>query len=270
MYCDCTVSTYKIAKSVQDTAVSWTPSKTLDKTLRAIINAAFLMPNIAYYGSSTLPQTVITVARASGSKDLPEDDVAQDILLSWIGDKINNARYQIKKMITESLIPASYLENIAELARDLLKAHAKQFKPTLGLYLRLALIRSHIPKNHQPKQFWRMVDDDLEGFAKMEPETALNNLMTLYYEDTDDHGDPAKSSFKLSEVHIGEQRPKWYQPLHDQVSRVQRVEPTRAKRKRDDDDDEDEEDGEGEGQGEGEEHPGPQDDEHEPDDVPAV
>ncbi|KAK7013589.1 hypothetical protein R3P38DRAFT_2788468 [Favolaschia claudopus] len=109
------------------------------KLLRPIIHAALLMPNIKYY-SGNLSSTIMTVAETSNVKQMPNDDEERDALASWLNKEINNARYQLKKTIAESLTPGNELKNIAVLTDRLISKLGKQFNATLSIYLRVAFI----------------------------------------------------------------------------------------------------------------------------------
>ncbi|KAK7012713.1 hypothetical protein R3P38DRAFT_1580776 [Favolaschia claudopus] len=230
------------ATSAQAKASNYTPSKTLEKSLRSIIHTALLMPNIKYY-SGNLSSIIMTVAETN-VKQMPKDDDEQDALASWLNKEINNARYQIKKTIAESLNPGNELKNIAVLTDRLFSKLGKDFKPTLSVYMRLAFIRAEIAKNHKADKFWGIVDDELEGMHKHGPAGFVDDLTTVYEEDVENHGDPANSKCAPSTEMVGDKKPRWYQSLHDNVSKIQRIKARIAatKRKRGDDGEEDEED----------------------------
>ncbi|KAK6966744.1 hypothetical protein R3P38DRAFT_2815807 [Favolaschia claudopus] len=214
-------------KSIQEVALSWTPSKNLSKSLRAIIQAALLMPNIKYY-SGNLSSIIMTAADAGGIKQLPKEDDDCDALASWLNGEINNGRYLLKKTITESLSPGHELANIADLTDRLVAKLGKQFSPTLGIYFRIAFIRSEIKKNHKGDKFWGAVDDELD---KMHASGSEEYIDDLYMRKTSTH--------TLSTDMIGEKKPNWYQLLHDNLSKIQRIK-VRAKRKREEEEEEEE------------------------------
>ncbi|KAK7035084.1 hypothetical protein R3P38DRAFT_2772113 [Favolaschia claudopus] len=199
------------------------------------------MPNIKYY-SGNLSSTIMTVAETSIVKQMPNDDEERDALASWLNKEINNARYQLKKTIAESLTPGNELKNIAVLTDWLISKLGKQFNATLSIYLRVAFIRAEIVKNHKADKFWAAADDELEKMHNRGPQGFVDDLTTLYEEDIEAHGDPANSKCTPSTEIVGDKKPRWYQPLHDNVSKIQRIKiRTASKRKRGDEEEDEEE-----------------------------
>ncbi|KAJ7231851.1 hypothetical protein B0H12DRAFT_1146168 [Mycena haematopus] len=212
-----------VNKSTEERSENWTASTKLAKTIRKFIYAVLLLPNIQYY-CGTVESTVISAMRASGVKELPDvDSLECDQLTSFVAREFSLARYAIKKMIQNSVDETKGTEtrHIAALAEELLK-HALNVKPMLGLWYRLALIRSHIALNHSTAEFWDQVDKQLEELHHQPPNEYVDALETVYEEDLKAFGDPAKRTFKPGD-HVNASSPKWLQNLSALAPKVQRV-----------------------------------------------
>ncbi|KAJ7438297.1 hypothetical protein B0H11DRAFT_2206218 [Mycena galericulata] len=177
----------QINKLTQDTTESWSPTNALEKASRRFIYSFLLLPNIQLY-AGTLVDALLLAMRAVGTSDLPNaDSIHVDELNSWLGDEVSQARYAIKKKIGENIDL-----NVAELAAELVsQVHAQHVPATLGLYMRLALIRRNITLKHNPNKFWGKVDEELESFRAEGSQAFIDSIQVLYEDDIAQYGDPS-------------------------------------------------------------------------------
>ncbi|KAJ6563258.1 hypothetical protein B0H10DRAFT_1966155 [Mycena sp. CBHHK59/15] len=232
----------QLSKLTQNTAESWTASSALEKTARRNIYSLLLLPNVHFY-SGTLVEVLLLAMHTVNTPDLPKpDSIHADELGTWLGEEISQARYAIKKTIGEN----SGL-NVADLAAELLSlAHAHHVPATLGLYMRLALLRRHLALKHNPNSFWGKVDDELEAFREGGSEAYVEyfSLMKdIYDDDIQEFGDPSTTEHTVKSFTDPDCTcPRWLRELYivaPQVKRLPKKKSKAKKRKRITSDDED-------------------------------
>ncbi|KAJ7235143.1 hypothetical protein B0H12DRAFT_1238825 [Mycena haematopus] len=222
----------QLSKLTQDTAESWTPSSALEKASRRNIHSFLLLPNIQLY-AGTLGDAILLAMRAANTPDLPNpDSVHVDELVTWLSEEISQARYAMKKKIIENA-----RLNVAELAAELLShAHSHHVPHTLGLYMRLALLRRHIGLNHNANAFWGKVDDEMEEFRGGGSEAFVDLMEGLYEDDIKDFGNPATTEYTIkSFTDPNFNCPQWLRELYrvaPQVKRLPKQKGRNKKRKR--------------------------------------
>ncbi|KAJ6600734.1 hypothetical protein B0H10DRAFT_2230823 [Mycena sp. CBHHK59/15] len=184
----------QLSKLTQNTAEAWTPSNVLEKTARHNIYSLLLLPNIQLY-AGTLGDVILLAMRAAGTPDLPDSDsVHVDELTAWLGEEISQARYAIKKKIIENAGA-----NVAEMAEVLVSlVHTQHVPHTLGLYMRLALLRRHIGFNHSANVFWGKVDDELEAFREGGTQSFVELLEDIYADDIEKFNDPSTTEYMVA------------------------------------------------------------------------
>ncbi|KAJ7144227.1 hypothetical protein C8R44DRAFT_846145 [Mycena epipterygia] len=228
----------QLSKLTQNTAEAWTPSSALEKTARRNIYSLLLLPNIQLY-AGTLVDVILLAMRAVGTPDLPDSDsVHVDELTAWLGEEISQARYAIKKKIIENAGA-----NIAEMAEVLVSlVHTQHVPHTLGLYMRLALLRRHIGLNHSANAFWGKVDNELEAFREGGTQSFVELLEDIYADDIEQFNDPSTTEYTVkSFTDPNFTCPRWLRELYKvapQVKRLPKQKSKTKKRKRSEDDDE--------------------------------
>ncbi|KAJ7852594.1 hypothetical protein B0H13DRAFT_1904495 [Mycena leptocephala] len=214
----------QLSKLTQNTAEAWTPSSALEKAARRNIYSLLLLPNIQLY-AGTLADVILLAMRAAGTPDLPDSDsVHVDELTAWLGEEISQARYAIKKKIIENA-----RANVAEMAEALHIPH------TLGLYMRLALLRRHIGLNHSANAFWGKVDNELEAFREGGTQSFVELLEDIYADDIEQFNDPSTTEY------AGNLSPTRTSPARagsESFKRLPKQKSKTKKRKRSEDDDE--------------------------------
>ncbi|KAJ6557198.1 hypothetical protein B0H10DRAFT_2446173 [Mycena sp. CBHHK59/15] len=161
--------------------------------------------------------------KCSKVKGLPEEDdtVAVDLVLAKIRDKGTHYRNVYKpKFVKESMEKDSPFENIAALSHKLIKS--TNVKATVQLYQRVALICWCLKEypTVEDDDFWPKVDETIAKFRKDSNNLDELNLCfnTIYEDDKEAHGDPAKTDFKTVE---SEGVPGWQATLHKHARNVQ-------------------------------------------------
>ncbi|KAJ6539947.1 hypothetical protein B0H10DRAFT_1933886 [Mycena sp. CBHHK59/15] len=160
--------------------------------------------------------------KCSKVKGLPEEDdtVAVDLVLAKIRDKGTHYRNVYKTKVKESMEKDSPFENIAALSHKLIKS--TNVKATVQLYQRVALIRWCLKEypTVEDDDFWPKVDETIAKFRKDSNNQDELNLCfnTIYEDDKEAHGDPAKTDFKTVE---SEGVPGWQATLHKHARNVQ-------------------------------------------------
>ncbi|KAJ7835608.1 hypothetical protein B0H13DRAFT_2369256 [Mycena leptocephala] len=229
----------QLSKLTQNTAEAWTPSSALEKAARRNIYSLLLLPNIQLY-AGTLADVILLAMRAAGTPDLPDSDsVHVDELTAWLGEEISQARYAIKKKIIENA-----RANVAEMAEALVSlVHTQHIPHTLGLYMRLALLRRHIGLNHSANAFWGKVDNELEAFREGELRALSSALLEdIYADDIEQFNDPSTTEYAVkSFTDPNFTCPRWLRELYKMAPQVKRLPKQKSKtkkRKRSEDDDE--------------------------------
>ncbi|KAJ7477105.1 hypothetical protein B0H11DRAFT_2234583 [Mycena galericulata] len=132
-------------------------------------------------------------------KGLPEEDdtVAVDLVLAKIRDKGTHYRNVYKTKVKESMEKDSAIENIAALSHNLIKST-------------------------NDDGFWPKVDETIAKFRKDSNNQDEFNLCfnTIYEDDKEVHGDPAKTDFKTVE---SEGVPGWQATLRKHAGNVQPI-----------------------------------------------
>ncbi|KAJ6575864.1 hypothetical protein B0H10DRAFT_1938765 [Mycena sp. CBHHK59/15] len=187
--------------------------------------------NINLTGASPVENFTFTVdtgrtethwQKCSKVKGLPEEDdtVAVDLVLAKIRDKGTHYRNVYKTKVKESMEKDSPFENIAALSHKLIKS--TNVKATVQLYQRVALIRWCLKEypTVEDDDFWPKVDETIAKFRKDSNNQDELNLCfnTIYEDDKEAHGDPAKTDFKTVE---SEGVPGWQATLHKHARNVQ-------------------------------------------------
>ncbi|KAJ7737210.1 hypothetical protein B0H14DRAFT_3516346 [Mycena olivaceomarginata] len=220
----------KLEASAANQTATWEVSATLKKCIRKYAWALLLLPTIHYY-AGTVEDAIIVAMTSSNVPDVPDADGPEHaVFLGRVGHEVTNGRYAMKKRIIASLTDKE-LENIAKLAEDLLHYTDGKVRPTLGLYMRLAFIRSHLARKHGEKEFWYKVDDELETFRKGGPGMLLSSLEVIYDDDIEEHGKPEDARIPLGDqVHSGD--PKWLQRINTEASKIKRAVKKQGKKRK--------------------------------------
>ncbi|KAJ7078982.1 hypothetical protein C8R43DRAFT_965920 [Mycena crocata] len=219
----------QISKLTQDTTESWSPTRVLEKASRHFIYSLLLLPNLQLY-SGTLAEAILLAMRAVNTPDLPSaDSIHVDELSSWLGDEISQARYAIKKK--------NIGLNVADLAAELLsQAHAQHVPATLGLYMRLALIRRNVAQKHNANKFWGKIDEEMEAFRAEGSQAFIDAIQDLYEADVAQYSDPSSTDHTLqSFADPNFACPRWLRELHSvalQVKALPKQKSKSRKRKR--------------------------------------
>ncbi|KAJ7343867.1 hypothetical protein DFH08DRAFT_1009002 [Mycena albidolilacea] len=222
----------QLSKLTRNTTESWTPSSALEKASRRSIYSLFLLPNLQLY-SGTLVDVLLLAMRAVNTPDLPNaDSIHADELGTWLGEEISQARYAIKKKIIENA-----RLNVAELAAELLSlVHAHHVPATLGLYMRLALLRRHIGLKHNANSFWGKVDQEMETFREGGSQDFVDLMQVIYEDDVREFGDPSTTGHTVkSFTDPNFTCPQWLRELFavaPQVKRLPKQKGKNRKRKR--------------------------------------
>ncbi|KAJ7243118.1 hypothetical protein B0H12DRAFT_1074097 [Mycena haematopus] len=219
----------QLSKLTQNTAEAWTPSSALEKAARRNIYSLLLLPNIQLY-AGTLADVILLAMRAVSTPDLPDSDsVHVDELMAWLGEEISQARYAIKKKIIENA-----RANIAEMAEELVSlVHTQHIPHTLGLYMRLALLRRHLALKHSANSFWGKVDNELEAFREGGTQTFVNLLEDIYEDDVREFGDPSKTEYRVkSFTDSNFTCPRWLRELYKVAHQVKCLPKQKSKNKK--------------------------------------
>ncbi|KAJ7092341.1 hypothetical protein B0H15DRAFT_833587 [Mycena belliarum] len=219
----------QLSKLTQNTAEAWTPSNALEKTARRNIYSLLLLPNIQLY-AGTLGDVILLAMRAASTPDLPDSDsVHVDELTAWLGEEISQARYAIKKKIIENAGA-----NVADIAEVLVSlVHTQHVPHTLGLYMRLALLRRHIGFNHSANAFWGKVDDELEAFREGGTQSFVELLEDIYADDIEQFNDPSTTEYTVkSFTDPNFTCPRWLRELYKVAPQVKRLPKQKSKSKK--------------------------------------
>ncbi|KAJ7208510.1 hypothetical protein GGX14DRAFT_395666 [Mycena pura] len=219
----------QLSKLTQTTAESWTASSALEKTVRRFIYSLLLLPNVHFY-AGTVAEVLLLAMHNANTPDLPgPDGIQHDELLAWLGEEISQARYVIKKTIVDNLnLP------VADLAAELLSLpHARHVPSTLGLRMRLSLLRRHIGLKHNSNSFWKTVDDELEAFREDGSEAYVDLMKDLYDEDREQYKDPTGTDPPTQSFNDPDFKcPKWLAELHNIAPQVKRLAKKKSKAKK--------------------------------------
>ncbi|KAJ7505903.1 hypothetical protein B0H11DRAFT_2186562 [Mycena galericulata] len=214
--------TDKVNKLHQDTVAAWEPSTALQKAGRKNVYSALLLPNIHFY-SGNVDEVILHAMRHAEIPEVPvEGGIGSDEFLAWLGREISLARSNIKKTIGENM-----KTNVSELANILLSdTHAQHVPLTLGLLMRIALLRCHVGMNHSSNTFWNKVDEELEVFTENGPDEFVENLETLYELDIQANGDPSEAQNDRTIESFNDPNltcPSWLKHLHSFAPQVKRA-----------------------------------------------
>ncbi|KAJ6482711.1 hypothetical protein C8R45DRAFT_307051 [Mycena sanguinolenta] len=219
----------QLSKLAQNTAEAWTPTTGLEKAARRHIYSLLLLPNVQLY-AGTLGDVILVAMRASNIPDLPDaDSVHIDELAAWLGEEISQARYAVKKKIIENA-----RSNVADMAADLLTiAHARHVPHTLGLYMRLALLRRHLGLQHSVNAFWGKVDDEMEESRKGGSQSFVDLLEVIYEDDVGEFKDPSTTEHPLKSFSDANFTcPKWLRELYKVAPQVKRLPKQKSKKRK--------------------------------------
>ncbi|KAJ7456257.1 hypothetical protein B0H11DRAFT_1925788 [Mycena galericulata] len=219
----------QLSRLTQNTAEAWTPSSALEKALRRNIYSLLLLPNVHLY-AGTLGDVILVAMRSVGTPELPDSDsVHVDELVAWLNEEISQARYAIKKKIIENS-----RSNIADMAEELLSiTHARHVPHTLGLYMRLALLRRHLAFKHSGNMFWGKVDDEMEESRQGGAQGLMDLLEEIYEDDIQQFEDPSKTEHTLkSFADPNFNCPRWLRELHKVAPQVKRLSKQKGKNKK--------------------------------------
>ncbi|KAJ7800654.1 hypothetical protein B0H14DRAFT_3784920 [Mycena olivaceomarginata] len=217
----------QLSKLTQNTAEAWAPSGSLERAARRNIYSLVLLPNVHLYAGTSGD----LVMRAVATLDLlNSDSVHVDELVAWLNEEISQARYAIKKKIIENS-----RSNVADIAEELLSLTHAHFVPhTLGLYMRLALLRRHLALNHTTNAFWGKVDNEMEDARAAGGAQSLVDLLeTIYEEDIEEFEDPAKTEHTVkSFTDPSFDCPLWLRELHKVAPQVKPLPKQKGKSKK--------------------------------------
>ncbi|KAJ6511060.1 hypothetical protein C8R45DRAFT_1162480 [Mycena sanguinolenta] len=221
----------QLNKLTQNTTEAWAPSSSLEKAACRNIYSLLLLPNVHLY-AGTLGDVILLAMRAVATPDLPNSDsVHVDELVAWLNEEISQARYAIKKKINEHSCG-----NMADIAEELLSlTHARFVPHTLGLYMRLALLRRHLALNHTANAFWGKVDNEMQdAHADGGGAQGLVELLeAIYEEDIEEFEDPAKTEHTVkSFMDPSFNCPLWLQELHKVAPQVKPLPKQKGKNKK--------------------------------------
>ncbi|KAJ7189317.1 hypothetical protein GGX14DRAFT_580794 [Mycena pura] len=244
----------QILEMQEHRAQNWSMTSTQKDAAKEYTRAILLLPNTQFY-SGSVEATIITAMRANKKiTGLPSEDGPDAKTLKQAIGRILSQEKNIKDSTTTTDVAA---QNIAVLAESALSM-STHVKPTLGLYYRLAFIRTHVRKNHSDHRFWAEVDAELEILHDAGPTEFVSAMDTNLEDDMELFGHYTKSTVKhhLGSV-ITSSTPAWLKKLYDLAPRIQRISTsskTRGVKRRRIQVAEPENDGEGEGAGEGDDN----------------
>ncbi|KAJ7213833.1 hypothetical protein GGX14DRAFT_563409 [Mycena pura] len=208
---------------------TWEPMKELTKAMKKIIRAFLTAPNLRYYGGS-LAATIVDAMQKSDIPNLPDDDALMQEKLSH---PISVDKNTIKATIKMSMHVENIEErNIAWVTFKIMKSLGIVGDPTLGLYWRIAHIRSELAKNHPNGTFWDEVDKTLDDYHKEGAAEFVLCLKENFKDDIAKYGDPAKIDYKLTAKALPDKAPKWMWSAHELAPKVRRVDAAFKSRKR--------------------------------------
>ncbi|KAJ7760289.1 hypothetical protein DFH07DRAFT_771917 [Mycena maculata] len=180
--------------------------------------------------AGTLGDVILLAMRASNIPDLPDaDSVHIDELAAWLGTEISQARYAVKMKIIENA-----RSNVADMAADLLSiSHARQVPHTLGLYMRLALLRRHLGLKHSANAFWGKVDDEMEDARKGGSQSFVDLLEVIYEDDVGEFKDPSITEHRVKSFSDPTFTcPKWLRELYKVAPQVKRLPKQKSKKRK--------------------------------------
>ncbi|KAJ7306670.1 hypothetical protein DFH08DRAFT_824623 [Mycena albidolilacea] len=207
-----------LSKSLQDRVTTWKSSPSLLKNIRKFVWALLLLPNVHWY-AGTNENTIIEAMRNSNTPDLPPSDSTEcEGLIKDVAREYSVQRSTLKKKIADTLVGKKV--DIATLTASLV-VHSEHVNATMGLYLRVALIRLHCSQGHSTAAFWPKIDEQLAELRNEGSEELVSALQIVYEDDIETHGDPAKSEFKTGAA-VSSANPKWLRNIHSLAPLIQR------------------------------------------------
>ncbi|KZP29459.1 hypothetical protein FIBSPDRAFT_815986 [Athelia psychrophila] len=183
----------------------WRVPNQLKANIKVYSHAFVLSPLINSYRGKASESLLEAMRELEIAEIPPTKETGQvKILITSISSTLTGQRNVLKTKISDSLKPESPTRNIAALANAVIGK--SRIKPTLQLYIRLAFIRFHVVNypSIEDENFWIRVDQTMEDWRSasltaVEITQAYNNM---YSADKELYGDPATSSFRVTDISL--------------------------------------------------------------------